>query len=116
MTDGLIHERIKAVRIALKLSQRNFIKRIYISQSLLTEVETGHIAANQRLIQLIVTQYNVNKSWLLTGKGAMFTRNPSNVKSEKLINIFNELDDMLQDYLVAQSKQLLEIQKRKLKS
>jgi hypothetical protein len=81
----------------------------------MTEIETGNRKINNRLIQLIVTQYNVNKEWLLTGKGGMFTTPPPNVKKERLLAIFNELDDILQDYLLLQSRELLKIQKKKMK-
>ena len=110
-----IKDRVKAIRKELKLSQMEFGKRIYISQSLLTEIEAGNRKVNNRVIQLIVSQYNVNKEWLLTGKGAMFITPPPNIKKERLLAVFNELDDMLQDYLLLQSKELLKIQKKKMK-
>ena len=110
-----IKDRIKAVRKGLKLSQNDFGKRIYISQSLLTEIEAGNRKVNNRIIQLIVSQYNVNKEWLLTGKGDTFITPPPNIKKERLLEIFNELDDILQDYLLLQSKELLKIQKKKMK-
>jgi transcriptional regulator with XRE-family HTH domain len=106
-----VRDRIKAIRMKLTLSQKEFGKRIYVSQSLLTEIELGHRKVNARMVQLIVSQYNVNKEWLLTGKGEMFTAPPPDIKKERLMEIFSELDDMLQDYLLLQSKELLKIQK-----
>ena len=111
--NALVKDRIKTVRKELKLSQKEFGKRIYVSQSLLTEIESGNSKANNRTIQLIVSQYNVNKEWLLTGKGEMFTAPPPNIKKERLLAIFNELDDMLQDYLLLQARELLKIQKKR---
>ena len=111
----LVKDRIKVIRAKLTLSQKEFGKRIYVSQSLLTEIEVGHRKINARMIQLIVSQYNVNKEWLLTGKGEMFAAPPPDIKKEQLLEIFNELDDMLQDYLLLQSKELLKIQKKKMK-
>jgi len=108
-----IKDRIKMLRKALKLSQGEFGKRIYISQSLLTEIESGNRNINNRTIQLIVTEYNVNKNWLLTGKESMFFETPPDYKKEQLLRIFNELDDMLQDYLLIQSKELLKMQKKR---
>jgi transcriptional regulator with XRE-family HTH domain len=111
---GSIKDRIKAIRAALKMSQREFGKPIYISQSLLTEIEVGHRKINNRTIQLIVAHYNVNKEWMMTGKGEMFSETPPDIRKEKLLAIFSELDEMLQDYLLLQSKELLKIQKKKM--
>ena len=111
----LIKDRIKTLRKTLKLSQEQFGKRIYVSQSLLTEMESGNRRVNERTIQLIVKEYNVNKDWIVTGNGDMFSAPPPDIKKEQLVKIFCELDDMLQDYLLLQSKELLKIQKKKLR-
>jgi transcriptional regulator with XRE-family HTH domain len=109
-----IKDRIRAIRTALKMSQREFGKPIYISQSLLTEIEVGRRKINNRTIQLIVAYYKVNKEWMMTGKGEMFSEPPPDIRKEKLLDVFNELDEMLQDYLLLQSKELLKIQKKKM--
>jgi hypothetical protein len=82
----------------------------------LTEIESGNRKVNDRTIQLIVSQYNVNKNWLLTGNGDMFSAPPPDLKKERLLAIFNELDNILQDYLLLQAKELLKIQKKKIKN
>ncbi|MCL2480575.1 MAG: helix-turn-helix transcriptional regulator [Spirochaetaceae bacterium] len=110
-----IKDRIKTLRKALKLSQGNFGKRIYVSQSLLAEIESGKRKINNRTIQLIVSEYKINKDWILTGNGDMFSAPPPDIKKEQLLEIFNELDCMLQDYLLLQSRELLKIQKKKIK-
>ena len=109
-----VKDRVKTLRKTLKLSQKNFGKRIYVSQSLLTEIELGNRKINDRTIQLIVSEYHINKDWLLTGNGDMFSASTPDFKKEQLIKIFNELDGMLQDYLLLQSKELLKIQKTKI--
>jgi hypothetical protein len=82
----------------------------------LTEIESGNRKVNDCTIQLIVSQYNVNKNWLLTGNDDMFSAPPPDLRKEWLLAIFNELDNMLQDYLLLQSKELLKIQKKKIKN
>jgi transcriptional regulator with XRE-family HTH domain len=111
-----IKDRVKAIRTALKMSQREFGKPIYISQSLLTEIEVGRRKINNRTVQLIVAYYKVNKEWMMTGRGEMFSEPPPDMRKEKLLDVFNELDEMLQDYLLLQSKELLKIQKKKMSS
>jgi hypothetical protein len=81
----------------------------------LTEIESGNRKINERIIQLIVSEYNINKDWILTGNGDIFSAPPPDIKKEQLLRIFIELDSMLQDYLLLQSKELLKIQKEKIK-
>ena len=112
--NALLKDRVKLLRKTLNLSQEEFGKRIYVSQSLLTEIESGNRKVNNRTIQLIVSEYNANKDWILTGNGDMFSAPPPDIRKKRLLEIFNELDDMLQDYILLQSKELLKIQKKKI--
>ena len=114
MTDE-VRKRIKQVRQSFNISQRDFAKQIYISQTLLGDIELGNRNVNDRTIQLISTEFNVNKEWLLTGEGEMFSAPPVDLQLENLIGIFNQLDKGLRDYLLDQSKGLLKIQKEKTK-
>jgi transcriptional regulator with XRE-family HTH domain len=110
-----IAERIKAVRAALKLSQRAFAKRVFVSQGYFADIELGKRDISERIIQLIATQYKVNKEWLKTGKGDMFSASKTEIKLEYLSVVFAELDELLQDYLIKQADELLIIQKAKIK-
>ncbi|MDR1838806.1 MAG: helix-turn-helix domain-containing protein [Treponema sp.] len=107
-----INVRIKAVRKALKLSQRAFCKGIYLSHSFYAQIESGTRKPNERVYELISSKYNVNKEWLLTGKGEMFSGPAPDVKLEKLIEIYKELDPLFREYIMLQIKQLLSVQKR----
>jgi transcriptional regulator with XRE-family HTH domain len=113
---GSIPERIKAIRSSLKLSQRDFAKGVFVSQSFFADVETGKRNINERMIHLISSIYKVNKEWLKTGKGDMFTSSLTEIKLEHLSGIFADLDELLQDYLIKQANELLIIQKKKMKT
>ena len=115
MKNTSVKDRVKTLRKTLKLSQGEFGKRIYVSQSLLAEIETGNRKIKDRTIQLIVSEYKVNKDWLLTGSGDIFSASPPDLKKEQLLEMFNELDSMLQNYLLLQAKELLKIQRKKIK-
>ncbi|MDR1784845.1 MAG: helix-turn-helix domain-containing protein [Spirochaetaceae bacterium] len=106
-----IRDRIKEVRTALNLSQTDFAKKIFISQTLLGDIELGNRNVNDRTIQLIASQFAVNKEWLLTGAGAMFGAPPPDMQLENLIDIFKRLDKPLRVCLLEQSKCLLKAQK-----
>jgi transcriptional regulator with XRE-family HTH domain len=108
-----VRERIRRVRETLNVSQREFAKRIFISQTLLGDIELGNRNVNDRTIQLISTEFKVSKEWLLSGKGDMFTSPPPDLQLEKLIDIFKRLDKPLRDYLLDQSRGLLKLQQEK---
>ncbi|MDR2480057.1 MAG: hypothetical protein LBD48_12195 [Treponema sp.] len=65
-------------------------------------------------LQLISTEFNVSKEWLMTGEGEMFTAPPPDVQLQKMIDIFKQLDKPLGDCLLIQSKALLKIRKEKI--
>jgi transcriptional regulator with XRE-family HTH domain len=106
-----VNGRIKQLRLILKLSQRQFARRIFVSQTLIGEIELGHRKVNIRIIHLISSQFNVNLDWLKKGEGDIFFDTPPDIRLEHIIDIFNKLDKPLQDYLLIQSKELLKIQR-----
>jgi transcriptional regulator with XRE-family HTH domain len=106
-----LNQRIKELRSALKLSQRQFARRIFVSQTLVNEIEVGKYKVNLRTIHLIASQLNVNIDWLKKGTGDMFLETPPDARLEHIIDIFHRLDRPLQDYLLAQSKELVKVQK-----
>jgi transcriptional regulator with XRE-family HTH domain len=109
-----MNERLKDLRTALGLSQREFSKRIYITQSFYGDIELGKKKLNDRIIQLISTQFNVNKDWITTGTGDMFTSPPPDFRKERLIEIYNQLPEWLQDCLIEQSDLLLKKYKKQI--
>jgi len=88
------------------MTQVNFSRQISMSQSSLGEIETGVRKVNDRTIQLICSQFNVNKGWIKTGKGGMFDVEKPDINLEHLIEIYKQLDETLQDYLIKQSELL----------
>jgi transcriptional regulator with XRE-family HTH domain len=115
MVSSSIYERVKAIRKTLKLSQREFAKGVFVTQSYFADVELGKREMSERVIHLISMQYDVNKEWLKTGKGEMFTGSLVKVQLGQLTTIFKELDELLQEYLLQQAQGLLKIQKNQKK-
>jgi hypothetical protein len=72
----------------------------------------GKKNVNDRIIQLISTQFNVNKEWIKTGEGEMFDSPPPDIRRERLIEIYNQLPEWLQDCLIEQSSLLLKKYKK----
>lgn len=109
---GTIFERLKEVRTALKMNQRDFSKTIFLRQGSYARIEQGKIQANERIIDLISTKFNVNKAYIKEGKGKMFNGNPPDVKLDQLNQIFNSLNGLFQDYVILQAKELLRVQQK----
>jgi len=110
-----IAERIKAIRATLNLSQREFAKGVFVSQSYFCDIEVDKRKISERIIHLISVIYKVNKEWLKTGKGNMFSTSMTEVRLQHLAGVFAELDELLQEYLIKQANELLEIQNKKMK-
>jgi len=106
------NERLKAVRTALKLTQRDFSEGIFLRQSSLARIEQGKTALNGRIIELVCSKYSVSKTYLKDGTGEMFGGNPPAAKLERLSLLFDRLNETYQDYLIVQAKELLKIQQK----
>ena len=104
-----INQRIKQVRTTLNITLVEFSKQIFVSKSSLGEIETGVRKVNDRIIQLISTQFNVNKDWLKTGEGEMFVNEKPDIRIEHLIELYKQLDKPLQKYLIEQTELLVKM-------
>lgn len=93
-----ISQRIKQIRETLDLSQRNFSMNLSLSHSYIAGVESKTLKVNSRLIKLIVSEFGVNETWLLTGEGEMFGPN-SDEKFTKLVGLFKGLSKKNQELI-----------------
>lgn len=73
-----MNERIKKVRKALDLTQREFAERIGMKQNSIALIEKGRNTSDQTVFA-ICREFNVNEEWLRTGTGEMFNAAPSSV-------------------------------------
>lgn len=67
-----IGERIKEIRKALEMTQKDFGARVGITPSAITKIELGVSNPSERLLRLICHEFNVSESWLVEGVGDMF--------------------------------------------
>lgn len=105
-----VNQRVKQVRITLKLSQARFAEQISISSGYIAGIELEKRKVNERIIKLICSTFSVNGYWLKTGEGDMFIEG-AGVKSDQALKIFSELRPEFQDYALQQIDKLLELQK-----
>jgi len=112
MAVSTVSERIKAVRKALGISQRDFCGGIYLSHSFYAKIETGTRSPNERVYELICTKYNVNKDWLITGKGEMFGEAPPDVELLELVEIVKQLDPLFRECIIQQVKLMANLHRK----
>lgn len=67
-----MNERIKYIRKKEGLSQQKFADKLGIARGNIAAYEVGKNAPSDAVISLICSKFNVNKDWLLTGKGDMY--------------------------------------------
>lgn len=97
--DYEINQRVVQIRKALGYSQQIFSEGIKMSRSCLAGIEIHRSKVNDRLIKMISLTYGVNENWLRTGEGDMFDTR-KDPKLERIIQNFNKMDSLLQDYVL----------------
>ena len=103
--------RIKAIREALKLSQREFGEKLGVSRDVISNIEYGRVQPKELLLRHICQLYRVNHRWLETGEGEMFEDNPEKItKIDAALSIVESLRPEFQDYALEQIKKLAELQ------
>jgi transcriptional regulator with XRE-family HTH domain len=85
--------RMRAVREKLKLKQVDFANQLGISQSYLSIVESGKRKPSFELMFSLLTRFNVDLPWVLTGQGEMFikTNQGSSFMGASFMDLFPEV-------------------------
>lgn len=103
--------RIRLVREALNLSQREFGEKLGVSRDVISNIEYGRVQPKKLLLQHLCQQYKVNPHWLETGEGAMFDSGPaSGDRFGEALTLFGSLKPEFQDYALDQIKKLAKLQ------
>jgi transcriptional regulator with XRE-family HTH domain len=104
-----MHNRLRAVRKALHLSQKSFAGQIGLNQNSLSMIEKNRTPVTEKNIKLVCATFNVNEQWLRTGCGEMFCSSPY---EKKLRDICMTLTLENQESLLLIAQELLKIQNR----
>lgn len=105
-----MNKRIRELRKALNLSQKDFAEKIGLKQNAISYMEKSGSTVTEQNIKTICFQFNVNENWLRTGFGKMFLENAK--KQKEFFDVFNELSPVFQDYLIKTAKDLLDTQSK----
>ena len=76
-----ISDRIRVLRKSEHLTQKEFAKRLLISQSYLSGLENGNEIPTNKSLKLICLEFGVSESWLLNDNGEMYTEVYENDKA-----------------------------------
>ncbi len=69
-----MNSRIKDVRVALKLSQEEFGRRLGVTRGAVTNIEFNKTEPKPLFVELLCREFDVNETWLRTGEGEMFIK------------------------------------------
>ena len=95
-TGGIkMNERLKELRKYLNLSQKVFAGKLGITDSGLSNLESGKRNLTEQMIISICREFNVNRAWLVEGVGDMFTNLPETILDELALQY--ELTDLEKD-------------------
>lgn len=64
--------RLKTLRKSENLTQMEFGKRIHVSNSYVSKIETGIDVPTDMLVKLITYEFGVSWTWLTSGEGEMY--------------------------------------------
>lgn len=96
-----MNERLKEIRKELRLTQKEFAKKLGITDSGISRLEKGQNQLTDQMIRSICREFNVNYSWLVSGTGDMFVEVPQTSIDELCAQY--GLDDfdrvLIQEYL-----------------
>ena len=67
-----MNSRVKAVRLALGLSQDEFGKKLGLTRGAITNIELNKVDVKPNFADLLCSIFNVNGLWLRAGEGEMF--------------------------------------------
>ena len=71
--NNTVGKRIKQLRKSEELTQKDFSKRLLISQSYLSGLENGNEMPTEKLMKLICLEFGINSRWLTDGSGEMYS-------------------------------------------
>ena len=105
-----MNTRIRELRKALGLSQKDFAQKIGLKQNAISYMEKTGATVTEQNIKAICSQFDANEHWLRTGSGDMFLGNEK--RQKEFFDIFDALSPALQEYLIKTATELLDTQEK----
>ena len=87
-----VNERLKSLRISLGMNQKDFVERIEVAQTYLSQIEKGDRPVTDKISKIVCLQNwngkSVNEEWFLTGNGEMFV---PETKDEQITRLLSDV-------------------------
>lgn len=80
-----IHDRVKAVRKSLDLTQTAFGERLGVGIGVIKNIEYANVDPKEPFLTLICDVFKVNPDWLMHGTGEMFIEHDSGDEIARLL-------------------------------
>lgn len=99
-----MNSRLKKIRKSKEMNQQEFSQKLGISRGHLAGLESGAKNITDRLENDICREFNVNKTWLETGKGDMFNDPLEGIivddEIRSMVLMYNQLDDNMKKTII----------------
>jgi transcriptional regulator with XRE-family HTH domain len=100
--------RLKQLRKALGLTQREFGEKIGMSDVAISYMESGRTAISKQNIHLICLTFGIREKWLENGSGDMLDDEASLTEYERqILNLYRRLSPLARKMLIEYAEKLL---------
>lgn len=89
----MICDRLKILLKELDMSQRQFAMKIHLDTGYFSKIMHGKVNPPERILLLIETVFNVNKSWLENGEGEIFSTQGISLTKKQVLESIDTLTD-----------------------
>lgn len=96
-----MNTRIRELRKNLKLSQRDFGKRLGVKDNAISRIESGERNLTDQMFLSICREFSINEHWLRTGEGEMYIQTDDSLfaKLSKEYNLSSGMQELLRAVL-----------------
>lgn len=89
----MVAERLRILLQKLKISQREFARKINLDPGYVSRILQGKVTPPLRILLLIENVFHVNKHWLENGKGSMFAPQDISSTKKQVLDLIDCLND-----------------------
>lgn len=89
----MICDRLKTLLNELNISQRQFAIKIHLDPGYFSKIMQGKVNPPDRILLLIENVFHVNKSWLETGEGEIFSNQGISLAKKQVLESIDSLTD-----------------------
>lgn len=106
-----MNERLNELRKSLKLTLKEFGKRLGVTDAAISRLEKGERKLTEQMVKSICREFNVNEQWLRYGTGEMFQPVTRYTEIAKLTKtLLDEEEDSFKNRLISVLANLTEEQ------